>query len=100
MKTDAHNSLDKLKNFLLDECKDIQVKIILFGSRARGDYHTTSDIDIGFMPRQGFDSKKIMLIKEKVEDLNIPYEIDFLNFNEVDKSLQKELLKDAIIWKD
>lgn len=40
-----------IKQQVLEEIKDLakeyQIKkVILFGSRARGDYHTTSDIDL------------------------------------------------------
>lgn len=40
-----------IKQQVLEEIKDLAKeykikKVILFGSRARGDYHTTSDIDL------------------------------------------------------
>jgi len=77
-----------------------KVKVILFGSRARGDNYISSDIDIGIIPYGKFDDKKITLLKEKTENLNIPYKVEIVNFMEVSKEFKQEALKKVVIWKD
>jgi len=91
--------LNELKGLVLKVIGREKVKIILFGSRARSDYHRTSDIDVGLIPYAGFDKKKITLLKAKVEELNIPYKVEIVNFQDTAESFKKEALKEAIVWK-
>ena len=92
--------LEELKNLVLEILKDEKVKIILFGSRARGDNNAVSDVDIGLMPYGKIDKKKVILLKEKIEDLNIPYKVELVNFSEVSQDFRKEAAKGAIVWKE
>lgn len=92
--------LIKLKNYIIDTLKEERVKIILFGSRARKDNQNTSDVDIGIIPYDIIDKYKITKIKTDLEDLNIPYKVEIVNFNEVSEDFKKEALKEVIIWKD
>ena len=90
----------KLKEMVMEFLKYDKVKVILFGSRARGDNYISSDIDIGIIPYGKFDDKKITLLKEKTENLNIPYKVEIVNFMEVSKEFKQEALKKVVIWKD
>lgn len=92
--------LDILKKLVLTSLKDEKIKIILFGSRARGDNNTRSDVDIGLIPYGNINAKKITLLKEKIEDLNIPYKIEVVDFSETSESFKKEAMRKAVIWKD
>jgi predicted nucleotidyltransferase len=42
--------MTKLKDMVVSALMDEKVKVFVFGSRARGDNHHTSDIDIGLIP--------------------------------------------------
>jgi predicted nucleotidyltransferase len=90
----------KLKKMVIDFFKYDRVKIVLFGSRARGENYISSDVDIGIIPYGEFEEEKITLLKEKIEDLNIPYKVEIVNFTEVSKEFKQEALKDVMIWKD
>ena len=85
---------------VLEELKNEKVKIFLFGSRARGDNFTVSDVDIGYIPKDNFDDKKITFLKEKIENSTIPYKVEVVNFNNVSEDFKNEALKDIEIWKD
>lgn len=89
----------ELKRVALDFFKNDEVRIILFGSRARQDNYPSSDVDIGLIPYGKFEEKKIALFREKLENLNIPYKVDVVNFSEVPQKLRKEGLREAVIWK-
>lgn len=89
-----------LKNLVLDELKNENVKIFLFGSRAKGDNYQASDVDIGLIPCNDLDEFKISLLKEKIENSSIPYKVQVVNFNHVSEDFKKEALKDIIAWKD
>lgn len=90
----------KLKKVIIDFLKNDNVKIVLFGSRARGDNYISSDVDIGIIPYGKFDGKKLILLKENLENLNIPYKVEIVDFSGVSESFRKESLKEVVVWKD
>jgi predicted nucleotidyltransferase len=65
-------------------------KVILFGSRARGDYRQTSDIDIAIKFRT--DNNKIYNIKEDIENQNIIYTFDIIDYDKVQNQKLKEYI--------
>jgi len=90
----------KLKKMVINFFKYDNVKIVLFGSRARGDNCISSDVDIGIIPYEKFEDKKITLLKEKIENSNIPYKVEIVNFMQVSREFKQEALKKVVIWKD
>ena len=92
--------LSIIKEAVVTSLKDDKVKIVLFGSRARGDNQRCSDVDIGIIPVGKFNKDRITLLKEKVEDLNIPYKVEIVNLSEVSGEFKREVMKDAVVWKE
>ncbi len=91
--------LAKLKGLVLTALREEEVKIILFGSRARGDNNVTSDVDIGFIPHGKVDKKKIILLREMIEQLNFPYKVELVNLSESSEDFKKEAVREGIVWK-
>ncbi|MBI2470577.1 MAG: nucleotidyltransferase domain-containing protein [Planctomycetes bacterium] len=92
--------LSAVKEVVITFLKDEKVKIILFGSRARGDNNKCSDVDIGIIPIGKFNDERIILLKQKIENLNIPYKVELVNLSEVSIEFKREAMKDAVVWKD
>lgn len=90
----------RLKELVINSLKDREVKIILFGSRARGEGVPSSDVDIGIIPLVELEDKELAILRERIEDSNIPYKVEIVNFSEVSKDFKKSALKEAIVWKD
>lgn len=85
-----------LKQEILEQILDItrnykQYKFKLFGSRARGDYKRTSDIDIAIF--ENVVKEDEYKIRNEFDELDIIYQVDLVFVNERTK---KELL-DSII---
>jgi len=93
------DSLEKLKEAILTFLENDKVKVLLFASRARGDFASTSDVDVGIIPRDGFDRKKLTLLREHVEELNIPYKVEIVDFSAVSEKFNEMALKEAVVWK-
>lgn len=56
--------------------------VVLFGSRAKGNYRERSDIDLAVKGRNiTFDD--ILSLSSKLDDLNLPYEIDLINYSSI-----------------
>lgn len=98
--TSAIDPLEKLKEAFLRILKDEDVKVVLFGSRARGDFVNTSDVDVGIIPGKGFERKKLILLHEYVDELNIPYKVEIVDFSTVSEEFKKITLKETKVWKD
>lgn len=66
-------------------------KAFVFGSRAKGNYRPDSDIDIAI---KGYDiaMEDILLVGVALDDNNIGYKIDLIDYD----SIKEELLKDHI----
>jgi uncharacterized protein len=93
-------SIRDLKSLIIEFFKEENVIIILFGSRARGDYSRVSDIDIGILPKNSLDRKKLVLLKEKIDNLNFPYTVDVVDLSKVSESFREKALREGIIWKN
>ncbi len=92
-------SLERLKSVVLDTLRGEDVMIILFGSRARGDFDRRSDIDIVIIPKKNYDRRKLILLKEKLENMNIPYKIDVVDISKVSEVFRDKVLREGKIWK-
>lgn len=67
-------------------------KIILFGSRARGNYTSTSDIDIAVDCVK--DELIVHIIEEEIRTL---LKLDIIHLHSVDKRLRDEIAADGIV---
>jgi predicted nucleotidyltransferase len=92
--------LERVKSSVLEFLKDENITIILFGSRARGNFNRFSDIDIGIIPNDKLDNKKITLLKDSLENMNIPYTIDIVDLSKVSNTFKQKALKEKVIWKN
>jgi uncharacterized protein len=72
--------------------------LYLFGSRAKGKHHETSDIDIAIDNKIKIENKIVFQMKNSIDSLNIPYSIDIVDFNNVSEILKKQIERDKISW--
>ena len=100
MEQKIKKTLKVLESMVKDAFKDSEVKIVLFGSRARGDYVKSSDIDIGILPRDKINKKKLVLLREKVENSNVPYKVDVVDLSQASKEFTEKALREGILWKN
>ncbi len=68
-------------------------KIFFFGSRVAGGGSPTSDIDIGIEGKRAVPGAVMAEIRDDIEDLNILYKIDFVDFKLVSPQFKKIALK-------
>lgn len=92
-------SIQDLKSLVFETLKEENVTVILFGSRARGDFSRVSDIDIGILPGKYFDWRNLIFLKERIENLNILYTVDIVDFSRVSKVFIEKALRKGIVWK-
>ncbi len=92
-------SIQDLKSLIFEILREENVTVILFGSRARGDFNRVSDIDMGILPGKNFDRKKLVFLKDRIEGLNIPYTVDIVDLSRVSEDFKEKALREGVVWK-
>ena len=72
MDKQREKQLDELKKSLEKSLNPQAFKMILFGSRARGDYHDESDVDIAIVVR-GLTRRMKHRILDRVAEIELEY---------------------------
>ena len=96
MPKDELVTIADLKNFLQTFFEGSQVGVFLFGSRARKNASRFSDIDIGLVSNVDI-SREITLLKETIEESNIPYKVDIVDLSR-NRDLLETVLKEGERW--
>ena len=92
----TENELDYFQKELVSPLKDIDAKVWIFGSRARGDHQKFSDVDILVESHDEKINQLLSSIREKFEEGSFPYKIDLLLLEDLAKSYRDSVLKDRI----
>jgi predicted nucleotidyltransferase len=66
-------------------------EVILFGSRAKGNYKPGSDIDLAI--KGDVNLKDILSLLGKLDELNLPYKFDLIIFNHIQETELLEHIK-------
>ncbi|HEX2978548.1 MAG TPA: nucleotidyltransferase domain-containing protein [Candidatus Babeliales bacterium] len=76
-----------------------QVKIYLFGSRAKGTHRPSSDIDLALDAGRQLSFLEIAKAKNVLDALNIAEKIDVVDMRSIPEALKETILQEGIIWK-
>ncbi len=90
------SSIEELKAFLKEFFNGKGVEIFLFGSRAKGNFRPTSDIDLAFLSEDDI-SYKISLLKEILENSNLVQKVDIIELKKAPQ-LKSVVDSDGIRW--
>ena len=93
------NILEKVREIILKGLKEYHVKIFLFGSQARGQARRTSDIDIIIQPLEPLPHGVLSIIREELEESNIPYSVDLVDISQLGPEWIESIKKDWVLWK-
>ncbi|MBK9295101.1 MAG: nucleotidyltransferase domain-containing protein [Oligoflexia bacterium] len=91
---------DSVQNYLNTIIKShLAKKIILFGSRARGDFRENSDFDFAIEWENG-NEKKILELKASLDETPFTlHKIDLLDLNKAGNDYLEEIKKEGkILW--
>ncbi len=90
-------TIEDLRNFITEyfTCRT-DVRVYLFGSRARGDNTPFSDVDLGIMSDRDI-STELALLREAVEESCLPYKVDIVDLSRSGE-LREVVLKEGIRW--
>jgi predicted nucleotidyltransferase len=77
----------------VDKARDWEV--FVFGSSLEQEHF--GDIDLG-VQGSGVDRKDLIRLKEFLEESNLPFFVDVVNFNEVSDDFRDNVMEQPILW--
>ena len=86
-----------LEKFLKE--KNIRARVILFGSRARGNFESYSDVDIAIESDEDLWDFLVEL-KGILEESDLPQKVDVVELSKVPEDLRRNILREGKIWID
>ncbi len=90
---------DKNKIIRLISALQPDVKIYLFGSQATGKSSRGSDVDIALDAGKKMNRVDVGEIRDVLNETNILYKFDVVDFHGVPENMQKMILSEGILWK-
>lgn len=84
----------------LNMIKDIlkgPFQVILFGSRVKGTNYDASDIDICLKADQPIPYLELSLLDEALEESDLPYFVDFLDYHRISEDYKDTIDQDGIL---
>ena len=92
--------LAQIKTIVAEVFKDESCTVYLFGSRATGAFTVTSDFDVAVLSAMDV-SPKLSLIREKLEQSNIPFKIDLVDLRLTSTEFSHQVQTEGILlWKN
>lgn len=106
----SQNSFDQLTKEQFNKYKDLlleiiqrhlpDVKVYLFGSRARNQARSGSDIDLMLDAGTEIDRLVMMHIKNDVEESRVPFFVDVVDMHDASQEFKNFIRKDLVLWKN
>ncbi|MGB9975638.1 nucleotidyltransferase domain-containing protein [Thermovenabulum sp.] len=72
-------------------------KVLLFGSRARGDFKKTSDVDLAVFS-ENISDREFNLLVDEINEMDTALSFDVVHFEKLKKdSLKENIIKDGVL---
>ena len=90
--------LDQVRAIVLEHTINQPVAVYFFGSRARGKYHTDSDVDVAIEPLGPLPPAFFSNLREALEESTVPYRVDVVNLAETSDEFRDQVKAQALVW--
>lgn len=89
-------SLKFIRNTIYKHLPKEEYEVFVYGSRADGTAQKWSDIDVGVRGKKEVSGSLLENIREELEDSNIPYKVEVVDFANVSDSFKDFALKEVV----
>lgn len=96
----ANQVLDEVRRILREVLGEAKVTVYLFGSWARGDATSVSDIDLAIESHDPLPLGTLARLRERLEDSRVPYRVEVVDLNEVDPAFRRRIMAESMRWSD
>jgi uncharacterized protein len=86
------------KELVLESINTNEYAVFLFGSRAYDSHPEKADIDIGILGEGVFPESERYIIKDKIEESEIPYNVDIIDFSRTSNTFREVALRKIEVW--
>lgn len=93
-----NNYIDIVKEIVLKRVALNDYAVFLFGSRAVGNHHQMSDIDVGIWGEKPLSVIIKLDLEEELQESIVPYKIDLIDSHQVSQDFKKEALSKIEKW--
>ena len=92
-------TLERVKDIVIGEIADANVKVYLFGSWARGEERRSSDIDIALDWVGGAPPDKLARLRDVLAESDVPFRVDVVDLSSAGEVLAGKVAKEGVQWK-
>lgn len=85
----------KIKKILENHLEE-KDRVFVFGSSVEGEKF--ADVDLAVVSDRENLDKTLMRIREDLEESNLPYKFDVINFNQAKESFRNRVIESPKIW--
>lgn len=75
-------------------------RLLLFGSRARGDARAASDIDLAISAAGPIPAHLLAAARESLEESVVPFRVDLLDYATLSPEMRRAIDREAVAWTD
>lgn len=94
----AHPDLELARRVMHSHLAGKDVRVRLFGSRARGDARTWSDIDVAVQASPALPPGTLSALREALEESSCLLNVDVVDWNDADAALREAITREGIEW--
>ena len=98
MPVPAHPDLELASRVIRAHLAGRNVRVRLFGSRARGDSRTWSDIDVAVQANATLPAGVLSTLREALEESSCLLNVDVVDWNDADAELRESITREGIEW--
>ena len=98
MLTTAHPDLELASHVIRTHLAGTGARVRLFGSRARGDSRTWSDIDVAVQASPALTAGVLSELREALEESSCLLHVDVVDWNNADAALRESITREGIEW--
>lgn len=98
--TEPGRSLEEVRAIVLNGLRDVEARVFLFGSHAKGKARRASDIDVAILAPRDLPPGLLSEIREALEESAVPYQVDLVDLAQADRALMERVMQEGVPWND
>lgn len=96
----ATKALEEVRSIVLDVVGRGKATVYLFGSWARGEATSLSDIDVAIDPHTILPPGTLARLRERLEESHVPYRVDVVDLRRVSSAFRRRVFEEGVQWSD
>jgi len=96
----GQQALDEVRRILREVLGEGTATVYLFGSWARGEATSVSDIDLAIEARTPLAPGILARLRERLEESRVPYRVEVVDLSQADPAFRRRILAESVRWSD